>query len=59
MGVRKALAQEGTESGEESRLSQQVYWQKSRTQLPGNGQFPDNNNHKAIKMRDHEECTEK
>lgn len=27
--------------------------------IVGNGQFPDNNNHKAMKMRDHEECTEK
>lgn len=59
MGVRKALAKEGKDSWEESSLSQQVYWQKSHTRLLGNGQFPDTNNDKAVKMRDHEECTKK
>lgn len=59
MGVRKALAKEGTESWAESRLSQQVYWQKWHTRLLGSGQFPDNNHHRAVKMRDHKECTGK
>lgn len=50
MGVRKALAKEGKESWEESRLSQQVYWQKLHTRLLGNGQFPDNNSRITTKQ---------